>query len=122
VRRKEDQLQALQDPHNAIDRAWIAGVEDRVAGRDIEEGTPTEVVPQEQELTVRAIVLQQLYGLNVPAKVTNAIPLDSGATTAVSKRQCPLPEEVDTVAVAVEEEAQHLLLLLPQSLQEPVQS
>jgi hypothetical protein len=96
-----------------------------IEGRDIEgvlpQSTPTE-------LTVRAIVLQrQLYGLNVPAiaaTYARILPLDSGATTAVSKRQCPLPEEADTAvdAVAMEGEAQHLLLLPHQSLQEPVQS
>jgi hypothetical protein len=100
-----------------------------IEGRDIEE----EVLPRKYshkttDLTVRAIVLQikarELYGLNVPAKVTTAIPLDSCATTAVIQRQCLLPEEGDTavVAVAMEGEAQRLLLLPRQSLQELVQS
>jgi hypothetical protein len=95
-----------------------------IEGRDIEEVLPRST-PTDELLTVRVIVLQikrQLYGLNVPAIVTNAIPLDSCATTAVIQRQCLLPEEADTVAVAVVEEAQRQLLLLPQSLQEPVQS
>jgi hypothetical protein len=97
-----------------------------IEGRDIEQVLPRKY-SHKTELTVRAIVLQkQLYGSNVPAIVTNAIPLvDSGATTAVSQRRCLLPEEADTEGVAmaaVEAEAQRLLLLPQQSPQEPVQS
>jgi hypothetical protein len=94
--------------------------------------TPTKSTPT--ELTVRALVLQrQLYGSNVPYSTQELIPLDLGATTAVINaralkpvtRIC-LPEEADIVAMAmdVEAEAQHQLLLpVPhQSLQEPVQN
>jgi hypothetical protein len=90
-----------------------------IEGRDIEQQqdfmSPTEgSTPTERstptELTVQAIVLQietKLYGSNVPAiAATNAIPLDSGATTTVSQRQCLLPEEADTVALAMGVEAE----------------
>jgi hypothetical protein len=110
----------------------VAGIP-TVEGRDIEEGTPTEVLPQDKttELTVRAIVLQtQLYGWNVPY-TTQVIPLDSGATIVVTNaraskpvtRTCLQEEDTEDVAMAVaEEEGQHQLLLPHQSQQEPGQS